>query len=241
MDKADIRRNKPTVHKKYGESNAIISGDLMMIYAYDHLSKIDNSQLSEVLSNFNITAGKIVEGQQMDLDFETRNDVGLDEYIKMICYKTSVLLAESLRIGASVANASDLNKELIYNFGINLGLSFQIKDDWLDAFGTGERFGKKIGGDIIQNKKTMLFVKAWELADSSAKEKIKSLMDEEDENLKIKNMLALYSELGVNNLIEELMKEYFYKGIDFLEKIQVDEERKKPLLQFANKIYYRDN
>lgn len=241
MDKADIRRNKATVHKKYGESNAIISGDLMMIYAYDFLSKIDNSQLSEVLSNFNITAGKIVEGQQMDLDFETRIDVGLDEYIKMIRYKTSVLLAESLRIGASIANTSNLNKELIYNFGINLGLSFQIKDDLLDAFGTGEQFGKKIGGDIIQNKKTMLFVKAWELADSSAKEKIKSLMEEEDETLKIKSMLALYSELGVNNLIEELMKEYFFKGIDFLDKIQVDEERKKPLLEFANKIYYREN
>ena len=241
MDKADIRRNRPTVHKKFGVNNAIISGDLMMVYAYDYLAKIDSSLLPEVISNFNLTAGRIIEGQQMDMDFESRMDVGYDEYIKMICYKTSVLLAESLRIGASVANTSDINKELIYNFGINLGLSFQIKDDWLDAFGTGEQFGKKIGGDIIQNKKTMLFVKAWELADLNAKEKINSLMTEEDETLKIKNMLTLYNELGVSNLIEDLMKEYFDNGIGFLKEIQINEERKKPLLDFANKIYYRDN
>ena len=240
MDKADIRRNRPTVHKKYGLNNAIISGDLMMVYAYDYLAKIDSSKLHEVIVNFNLTAGKIIEGQQMDMDFESRMNVGQEEYIKMIGFKTSVLLAESLRIGATVANTSDLNKELIYDFGLNLGLSFQIKDDWLDAFGTGEQFGKKIGGDIIQNKKTMLFVKAWELADSHAKEKIKSLMTEEDETLKIKNMLVLYSELGVNKLIEDLMKEYFYKGIGFLKKIKIDEERKKPLLDFANNIYYRD-
>ena len=240
MDKADIRRNRPTVHKKYGLNNAIISGDLMMVYAYDYLAKIDSSKLHEVIVNFNLTAGKIIEGQQMDMDFESRMNVGQEEYIKMIGFKTSVLLAESLRIGATVANTSDLNKELIYDFGLNLGLSFQIKDDWLDAFGTGEQFGKKIGGDIIQNKKTMLFVKAWELADSNAKEKIKSLMTEEDETLKIKSMLALYSELGVNKLIEDLMKEYFYKGIDFLKKIKIDEERKKPLFDFANNIYYRD-
>jgi geranylgeranyl diphosphate synthase type II len=158
----------------------------------------------------------------------------------MISYKTSVLLAESLRIGSIVGNASDENKELIYNFGLNLGLSFQIKDDWLDAFGSGEKFGKKIGGDILQNKKTMLFVKAWELADAKAKEKIRSLMVEKDEDLKIKSMLALYNELGVNKLIEDLMTKYYNKGMGFLNKINIDEDRKQPLRNFANNIYHRD-
>ena len=240
MDEADIRRNQPAVHKKYGVNSAIISGDMMMIHAYDYLVRVDDAQVREVFTKFNLTASRIIEGQQMDIDFETRMDVSEEEYLKMIGYKTSVLLAESLRIGGIVANTSAVNKELIYDFGLNLGLSFQIKDDWLDAFGTGDKFGKKIGGDIIQNKKTMLFVKAWELADASAKEKIKSLMTEEDETLKISEMRALYNELGVNKQIEHLMTEYFNKGISYLEKIQIDRERKQPLLDFANKIYYRD-
>lgn len=240
MDNSDVRRGRPSVHKKYSVNNAIISGDLMMIYAYDYLSKVKESQILEVFTKFNDTAGKIIEGQQMDIDFETRMDVGEVEYIKMIGYKTSVLLAESLRIGGIVANTSELNKELIYNFGLNLGLSFQIKDDWLDAFGTGEKFGKKIGGDILQNKKTMLFVKAWELADMKAKEKIKSLMDHKDEKEKIESMLNVYNELGVNDLIEHQMTAYFQKGLGFLEKIQLAEERKLPLLDFAHKIYNRD-
>jgi geranylgeranyl diphosphate synthase type II len=240
MDESDIRRNRPTVHKKYGVNNAIISGDLMMIYAYDYLSKVDSSQIHEIFRCFNQTASRIIEGQHMDIDFESRMDVSEVEYMKMIGYKTSVLLAESLRIGSIIANTSDVNKKLIYNFGLNLGLSFQIKDDWLDAFGSGEKIGKKIGGDILQNKKTMLFVKAWELADSIAKEKIRSLMKYEDENEKIKEMLGLYNELGVNKLIENLMTQYFYKGLGYLEKIQIEEERKQPLVTFANKIYNRD-
>jgi geranylgeranyl diphosphate synthase type II len=240
MDNSDVRRGRPSVHKKYSVNNAIISGDLMMIYAYDYLSKIDECQLREVFNNFNDTAGKIIEGQQMDIDFEARMDVDEVEYIKMIGYKTSVLLAESLRIGGVIANASNTNKELIYNFGLNLGLSFQIKDDWLDAFGAGEKFGKKIGGDILQNKKTMLFVKAWELADEKTKEKIKALMTHEDEDEKIENMLNIYNELGVNDLIENQMTEYFQKGLSYLEKIELPEERKLSLLDFAHKIYNRD-
>jgi geranylgeranyl diphosphate synthase type II len=240
MDEADIRRNRKTVHKKYGVNSAIISGDLMMIYAYDYLAKTDTSKIHEVFTNFNLTAGKIIEGQHLDVDFETRMDVSEEEYIKMISYKTSVLLAESLRIGSIVGNASDENKELIYNFGLNLGLAFQIKDDWLDAFGSGEKFGKKIGGDILQNKKTMLFVKAWELADSQTKEKIKSLMVEKDEGLKIKSMLALYNELGVGQVIENLMTKYYNKGMGYLKEINIDYERKQPLLTFANKIFHRD-
>ena len=240
MDNSDVRRGRPSVHKKYSVNNAIISGDLMMIYAYDYLYKVEEKQVQEVLANFNETAARIIEGQQMDIDFETRMDVDESEYIKMIGFKTSVLLAESLRIGGVIANASNENKELIYNFGLNLGLSFQIKDDWLDAFGAGEKVGKKIGGDILQNKKTMLYVKAWELEDEKMKEKIKALMTHEDENEKIANMLNIYNELGVNDLIENQMTEYFQKGLSYLEKIQLPEERKLPLLDFAHKIYNKD-
>ena len=240
MDNSDIRRGRPSVHKKYSVNNAIISGDLMMIYAYDYLSAVEESQLREVFTSFNDTAGKIIEGQQMDIDFETRMDVGDEEYIKMIGYKTSVLLAESLRIGGVIANTSDENKELIYNFGLNLGLSFQIKDDWLDTYGTGEKIGKKIGGDILQNKKTMLFVKAWELANSKTREVIEGLMNHEDEKEKIEKMMNIYNELGVNNLIENQMTEYFQKGLSYLDKIAIEKERKMPLLNFAHKIYNRD-
>ena len=240
IDNSDVRRGRPAVHKKYSVNNAIISGDLMMIYAYDYLSKVEETQLREVITSFNDTAGKIIEGQQMDIDFETRMDVDEKEYIKMIGYKTSVLLAESLRIGGVVANTSDVNKELIYNFGLNLGLSFQIKDDWLDTFGTGEKFGKKIGGDILQNKKTMLFVKAWKLANTRTKEEIKALMNHEDKNEKIERMMNIYNELGVDDLIESQMTEYFQKGLRYLEKIAIEEERKLPLLNFAHKIYNRD-
>ena len=241
MDEADIRRNQPTVHKKFGLNNAIISGDAMMIYAYEFLSKINSKQLPEVLSNFNKTAIRIIEGQQMDMDFETRLNVGEEEYLKMITFKTSVLLAESMRIGAVIANTSIVNKNLIYDFGLNLGLSFQIKDDWLDAFGSGEKFGKKIGGDIVQNKKTMLFIKAWELAGAKERKEISFLMNHTDEKDKINRMLELYEDLGISVLIENLMAKYFDDGINNLVKIDMPAARKRPLLDFAENIFYREN
>ena len=241
MDEADIRRNQATVHKKFGLNNAIISGDAMMIYAYEFLSKVNSAQLPEVLSDFNKTAIRIIEGQQMDMDFETRLNVGEKEYLKMITFKTSVLLAECMRIGAVIANASNINKKLIYDFGLNLGLSFQIKDDWLDAFGSGEKFGKKIGGDIVQNKKTMLFIKAWELAGAKEREEITFLMNHTDEKDKIDRMLQLYNDLGINTLIENLMAKHFDDGINNLAKIDMPHQRKKPLQDFAENIFYREN
>jgi geranylgeranyl diphosphate synthase type II len=241
IDKADLRRGQPSVHAKFGENSAIISGDIMMIYAYDYLSRVDEDVLREVLTNFNKTAGQILEGQQMDIDFETRNDVSENEYLRMIEYKTSVLLGESLRLGSIIANASSENKELIYNFGLNLGLSFQIKDDWLDAFGAGEKFGKKIGGDIIQNKKTILFVKALELAGESTKEEILSLMGLADPDEKIERMLSIYRELGVDNMVRDQMARYFDDGLAFLDKISLGNERKQSLLEFAHSIYNRDH
>lgn len=240
IDNADIRRGQPSIQKKYGINNAIISGDIMMIYAYEYLSKTNPSYSHIVYNNFNKTASRVLEGQQMDLDFETRIDVGEEEYLQMIEFKTSVLLAESLRIGAILANTSIKNQDLIYNFGLNLGLSFQIKDDWLDAFGAGEKFGKKIGGDIILNKKTILFVKAWELADATTREKISALMNMEDEDRKIAEMLKIYRDLSVDKQIENLMTEYYHQGLDYLDRIEVAEERKQHLSNFAKNIYLRD-
>lgn len=241
IDEADIRRGLPTVHKKFGINKAIISGDIMMIYAYDYLLKVDPSNILEVYKNFNISASQIIEGQQMDIDFEKRMDVTEAEYIKMIAYKTSVLLAESLRIGAIISKANDKNKQLIYDFGLNLGLSFQIKDDWLDAFGAGEKFGKKIGGDILQNKKTMLFIKAWEAADKSTREKIISLMDNQNEDEKVTGMLNIYNDLRINEKITALMTDYFEKSLDFLSQVSVEDNRKQHLLNFAHTIFNRDH
>lgn len=241
IDKADIRRGQPSVHKKYGVNKAIISGDLMMLYAYDYLSKVKAPHLPEIYKNFNVTANQIIEGQQMDIDFEKRLDVSEPEYLKMIEYKTSVLLAESLRMGGIIADASDRDKQLVYDFGLSLGLSFQIKDDWLDAFGAGEKFGKKIGGDILQNKKTMLFIKAWEVADAKTKSKITSLLESQDENQKIAEMLTVFHDLKVDDEVNKMMSDYFNKGLYYLNEIAVDDSRKKYLLNFAHSIFNRDH
>lgn len=241
MDNADIRRGRPSVHKKFGSNRAIIAGDIMMIYAYDYLYNVAPSHFREIYTNFNRTAIQVIEGQQMDIDFESRATVNQSEYIQMIAYKTSVLLAESLRIGGIIANAPAQDKQLLYNFGLNLGLSFQIKDDWLDAFGKGERFGKKIGGDILQNKKTMLFIKAWEMANTTTKSKINDVLECTDEDMKIKGMLAIYNDLGVGTAVETLMADYFKKSLGYLAEIKVEEDRKRELIGFANQIYYRDH
>lgn len=241
IDEADIRRGQPSVHKKYGEANAIISGDIMLIIAYEYISRIDEDILPLVLKNFNKTAREIIEGQQMDIEFETRMDVTEKEYLTMTKYKTSVLLAECLRIGAIIARTSQQDIENIYNFGLNLGLSFQIKDDWLDSFGAGDKFGKKIGGDILQNKKTMLFVNAMEKANDATKEKISSLMTCEDDDKKISDMLNVYRELGLDKKIQYQMREFYDTSLDYLDKIDVEESRKEPLRNFAETIYHRDH
>ena len=164
MDKAPIRRGMETVHTKFGESTALLAGDVMFVKAYEYLNKIKLAQLQKVLYLFNNTASAVCEGQQMDMDFETRETVGMDEYVNMITLKTSVLLAASLKLGAILGGAGEGNQNHLYEFGKNLGIAFQVQDDYLDAFGNPEKFGKKIGGDILANKKTFLMIHAFETA-----------------------------------------------------------------------------
>ena len=162
MDKAPLRRGKPTVHEKYGESTALLSGDVMLVMAYDYLGRIDAAHLKPVLDLFNKTAREVCEGQQLDMDFEKEAMVGLDRYIQMIELKTSVLLAASLQMGAILGGASEGNQHKLYEFGRNLGIAFQVQDDYLDAFGDPAKFGKQVGGDILSDKKTFLMIKALE-------------------------------------------------------------------------------
>ena len=169
MDNADMRRGKPTVHKKWNENTAILSGDVMLSQAYEVMCRAEHSLLPSLLSVFNQTTIEVCEGQQYDMDFESRNDVSADEYIAMIRLKTAVLLAASLKIGAICAKASAKDADLIYEFGINVGLAFQLKDDWLDVYGDVKKFGKKIGGDICCNKKTYLLITALEKASGDTK------------------------------------------------------------------------
>ncbi len=242
IDEASIRRGATTLHKKYGKNNAILAGDTILIYAYKYLcNSADGYPLNEVLDIFNSTALEIIEGQKMDIDFENRSDVSEEEYITMIQYKTSVLLAASLRIGAIIAGASHSQKELIYNFGLNLGLAFQIKDDWLDSFGSNKKFGKKIGGDIIQNKKTYMYINAWENANENKRRQMQEVMSITNEDDKITSMLSIYKELGVEQHTKDLMHQYYKKSLKCLDDVAIEEQRKTVLRSFAESIYHRDH
>lgn len=239
MDEADIRRGKPTVHEKYTEGTAILTGDFLMILAYRYVAKVRPEILDAVLSVFNQTATQIIEGQVMDAAFESTDDVNEDDYLRMIGYKTSVLLAASLKIGAIIGGASAKDQQLIYDFGKYLGLAFQVKDDLLDVFGD-KSLGKKIGGDILRNKKTYLFIKAWNAATTDEKSQLTDLRSTEDDESKIQHTIDLYRKLRADRETESLMDELFKKAIDCLNKISISENKKSDLLQFANKIYHRE-
>ena len=205
MDKADLRRNQQTVHKKWSENVAILSGDAMSIKAYELLANVPAEFLTEVLQSFNKTALQVCEGQQLDMNFENRLDVSVDEYIEMIRLKTSVLIAVSLKIGGIMGGASKNDVQKLYDFGLNLGLAFQLQDDYLDSYGDVKVFGKKIGGDILANKKTFLLIKALELSDSKNTDKLLSLIERNDikDELKISQVLEIYNETNVASLLKE--------------------------------------
>lgn len=172
MDKAPLRRGVQTVHEKFGNNTALLAGDVMMIKAYEYLSKVSDASLSSILTLFNKTAIEVCEGQQLDMDFEQQSQVSLAAYLEMIEKKTSVLLAASLMIGSILGGAGERNQQLLYSFGLKLGLAFQVQDDYLDAFGDPAKFGKQVGGDILADKKTFLLIHALETADSNAKERL---------------------------------------------------------------------
>lgn len=240
MDKADIRRGEPTVHKLYGLNRAILAGDVMLIYAYQYFSKVPTQYFHELVQVFSKAATEIMEGQQMDMNFEERINVTEEEYLKMIEYKTSVLLAAALQIGALIGGAGKRDQELLYQFGLNLGLSFQIKDDYLDTYGAGEKVGKKIGGDILQNKKTYLFITALRNADPEQRKKMLALLEETDEDLKISGILGLFDETNVPQITEAKIEELYRISIQSLDEVSVPEAKKQALRQLAEQVYNRD-
>ena len=219
MDKADVRRNKPTVHKKFNENSAILSGDAMAFLSYQYLMETNSPKISEVIRLFSKTAIEVCEGQQFDMNFENRLDVTESEYLEMIRLKTAVLLACSLKTGALIANANDEVANQLYQFGINLGLAFQLQDDLLDTFGDQKTFGKRIGGDIIANKKTYLLIKALETSsDKTQKELLEWLHKKKfvtDD--KIKAVTAIYSQLQIQELTQQKIDFYFQKSTQLLQ------------------------
>ncbi len=240
MDAAPLRRGMETVHKKYGDSVALLCGDVMMIRAYDYLNKINTQYLHRILHLFNKTAREVCEGQQIDMDFEKRNDVKLDEYLQMISLKTSVLLAASLEMGAILGGASEGNCRHIYQFGLNLGIAFQIQDDYLDAFGNPEKFGKDVGGDIKQNKKTFLLLHALEVATTEQKNNIEQLISENPAD-KVPKMLAIFKACNIDVWANELKEKYLQTALKHLEDIAVTTVRKKPLIELAEFLIVREH
>jgi geranylgeranyl diphosphate synthase, type II len=239
MDKAPLRRGKPTVHSKYGEPTALLGGDVMLVVAYDYLNRIDNLFLKKIVTLFNQTAKQVCEGQQLDMDFEKIPAVNLQEYIHMISLKTSVLLAASLRMGAIMGGAGEGNQIQLYEFGKKLGIAFQVQDDYLDAFGDPEKFGKQIGGDIIANKKTFLLIHALESANVSQKTELERLL-KSDESSKVEKVLNLFRECGIDAWARELKEKYIAEAGRHMEDIAVLSVRKKPLLELMHYLVQRE-
>lgn len=241
MDKAEVRRNRPTVHKKFSENSAILSGDVMAFLSYKYLLECKTERLQELLYLFTKTAIEVCEGQQFDMEFENRLDVAESEYIEMIRLKTAVLLACGLKAGALLANAGNEVAEQLYEYGINLGLAFQLQDDLLDSFGTQEFFGKKIGGDILANKKTFLSINALQNATGNLETEMLNWMKLKDFNQeeKISAVLKIYNLLNIKELTEQKIESYFEKCRDIFNQISIDESRKKQLLEISKSMLKR--
>lgn len=240
MDAAPLRRGQLTVHEKYGSHTALLAGDVMLVKAYDYLNQVDNTIARKIIKWFNTTAMQVCEGQQLDMDFEKRNDVSLDEYINMIALKTSVLLAGALRMGAIVGGAGQRNADHLYEFGKNLGIAFQVQDDYLDAFGNPDKFGKQVGGDIISNKKTFLLINALANAGAAELAELNTLLQGNDEQ-KVEKMLSLYRQTGADAITRGLQEEYYNKAMYHLDEIAVVSARKKPLKELAEFLVQRDH
>jgi len=239
MDKAPLRRGHATIHAKYGITAGILGGEAMSIYAYESLAKVDRN-FKEVLHTFNRTAIEVCEGQQLDMDFELRNDVSTDEYIHMITLKTSVLLAASLKIGALIAHASEENCSKLYEFGENLGIAFQLQDDYLDAFGESAKLGKQQGGDIIANKKTYLYLQALNDATSTQKREIEEWLSSTNNSAKVPAMLALFTATEADKKCREAVAYYSQKAFDSLKDVDVEATKKEHLIYLANELLNRE-
>ena len=238
MDEANLRRGQPTVHTKYDSNTALLVGDIMVIRAYEYLQPIQSNHLSKILGLFNQTAREVCEGQQLDMDYAKKTNVSMDEYIHMITLKTSVLLAASLQMGAIIGGAGEHNCGHLYAFGKKLGIAFQIQDDYLDAFGDAAVFGKDAGGDIKQNKKTFLLIRALETANPEQLTALNALLASDTPN-KVDQVLAIFKACKVDAWAEDLKQQYMQEALAHLEAIAVVEARKKPLIDLANYLMNR--
>lgn len=240
MDNAPLRRGQPTVHQRWDNNIAILSGDNLLILAYKQLAQCRASKLPLLLETFNIMASEVCEGQQLDMDFEKTLTVGIDEYINMIRLKTSVLLGTALKMGAILSDANETDAQLVYEFGVNVGLAFQLQDDILDVYGDPQHFGKQKGGDILANKKTYLLVKALETASTDTKAELMHwLADHEHPTEKISRITAIYDNLGVKAAIETAKQEYIAQAFHSLANISVANTRKFPLRTLAKDLLNR--
>ena len=241
MDKAPLRRGKKTVHEKWNDHVAILSGDAMFIKAYQELVQTRPEVLSEVLNEFNKTALEICEGQQMDMDFETMENVSIEDYLKMIGLKTAVLLATSLKIGATIGGADERQAQLLYDFGLNAGIAFQLQDDILDVYGETQKVGKQKGGDIISSKKTLLLLKAMELAEGQEADSLKNWMASNTEAEKVKAVTGIYDRLGIRKLAEQKMWDFYNKGVSSLDQVQGDAQWIAILRSFSENLMHRES
>lgn len=242
MDKAPLRRGMATVHEKWNANVAILSGDVMMVRAYDLLLDVEQSLLRQVIADFNRTAAEVCEGQQIDMNFESRNEVSEAEYLEMIRLKTAVLLGYSLKLGAILAKAPPADAEALYQLGVNVGIGFQLKDDLLDVYADQAKFGKQVGGDIISNKKTFLLISALNLAAGNTKEELKNWLTVHDFNKaeKVKSVTDIYDLLNIRQLTEHKIEEYFARGFDALERLHLPKDKKAPLRAFFKDLIERE-
>lgn len=233
MDRAPLRRGKQTVHHKWDTNTAILSGDAMLIIAYQLFENYEPTVFQELAKLFSKTALEVCEGQQMDMDFEKRDDVTIDQYLLMIKYKTAVLVGAALQMGAIVAQTSEENKKLIYNFGVLLGIAFQLQDDFLDTFGD-ETFGKQIGGDILENKKTILFLKALEESNENQKSKLLALYNSKEGGTeKIEAVKQIFIDTKASDFVKNEINTYTFQSLELLERLDINEERKNHIKNFA--------
>lgn len=241
MDDAPLRRGQVTVHEKWNINTGILSGDAMLILAYQYFENYQPKTFRKLAKLFSKTALEVCEGQQYDVDFETRNDVTIPEYLKMIEYKTAVLVAAAMKMGAIIAQTSKENSKLIYDFGLNLGLAFQLQDDYLDAFGDPETFGKQVGGDIIENKKTFLYLKALEFSIPEEKEKLIQLFSTrlEDNEDKIQTVKEIFNFTGASLATQQAIEDFTLKAFDNLEKIEISIDKKAILKEFGQNLMSR--
>lgn len=243
MDQAPLRRGQPTVHEKWNTNIAILSGDVMLVKAYEQLLDVEPTYLRQVLTRFSQTAAEVCEGQQMDMNFENRETVVETEYIDMIRLKTSVLLGFAMELGGIVAGADAASTQHLYEAGVNIGIGFQLKDDLLDVYGDPAKFGKQVGGDIMANKKTLLLIKALERAEGQVRVDLLNWLSQDDFDKvdKVDAVTAIYDQLGIREVAEARIADYFAKGFTNLEQITANPARKDVLLTFAHQLVERES